>query len=173
MSTHTDAAATVVWPLTIFYDASCPLCREEMHAIKAWDRGNRLRLRDASAPGFADARCAAAGVDVPALMQAIHAVDGAGRWYRGVGVFELAYGAAGLHSVARMFAHPRLQPLWERLYPWIARFRQPLSRLGINRLYGWGVRRAAARAERRAAGCRDGVCSLPDHRQVPGPRRAC
>lgn len=161
MSTATPAIATVVWPLTIFYDASCPLCREEMHALKAFDAGGRLRLRDASAPGFDDARCRSAGVGTVELMRLIHAVDGAGRWYRGVPVFELAYGAAGLTTVARLFSHARLRPLWDRLYPWIARFRQPLSALRLNRVYGAWVRRAARRAQRRTQACRDGLCGLP------------
>ncbi|HZM36614.1 MAG TPA: hypothetical protein VFC18_19280 [Burkholderiales bacterium] len=26
------------YPLTVFYDRSCPLCAEEMHALKARDR---------------------------------------------------------------------------------------------------------------------------------------
>jgi len=161
MSTATPLHATVVWPLTIFYDASCPLCREEMHALKAWDRDDRLRLRDASAAGFDDARCRAAGVGVPDLMRLIHAVDGAGRWYRGVPVFELAYGAAGLRSLERWFGSRRLRPLWDRLYPWIARFRQPLSKLRLNRAYGAWVRAAARRAERQAVACHDGRCELP------------
>jgi predicted DCC family thiol-disulfide oxidoreductase YuxK len=161
VSTATPAIATVVWPLTIFYDASCPLCREEMHALKEYDLDERLRLRDASAPGFDDVRCRSAGIGVADMMRLIHAVDGAGRWYRGIPVFELAYGAAGLSSVARWFASPRLRPVWDRLYPWIARFRQPLSALRLNRAYGAWVRAAARRAHRHAAACKDGVCETP------------
>ena len=170
MSTATPAIATVVWPLTIFYDASCPLCREEMHALKACDVDDRLRLRDASAPGFDDARCRGAGVATGELMRLIHAVDGAGRWYRGVPVFELAYGAAGLTSVARWFGHRRLRPLWDRLYPWIARFRQPLSALRLNRVYGAWVRRAARRAQRRTQACRNGVCGVTAHEDTATKR---
>lgn len=160
MSTATPGVATVVWPLTIFYDAACPLCREEMHALKACDVHERLRLRDASAAGFADRRCDAAGLAVADLMRMIHAVDGAGRWYRGVAVFELAYGAAGLTSIERWFANRTLRPLWDRLYPWIARYRQPLSALRLNRAYGAWVRRAARRAQQRAHACRDAHCEI-------------
>ena len=163
MSTVTPAFATVVWPLTIFYDASCPLCREEMHALKDYDVGGRLRLRDASAAGFDDVRCRTAGIATADLMRRIHAVDGAGRWYRGVSVFELAYGAAGLKSVERWFASRTLRPLWDALSPWIARFRQPLSALRLNRAYGAWVRRAARRAQRRAQACQSGRCDLDGH----------
>lgn len=149
------------WPLVIYYDASCPLCREEMHALASHDREQRLRLVDASVPQFQDQDTAEAGLDAAALMRLIHARDAQGRWYRGVEVFELAYGAAGLSGIARIWGHPRLRPLWDRLYPWIARFRQPLSRLRLNRLYGAMVRCAARRAQRRAAGCASGLCHLP------------
>ena len=151
----------VAWPLQIYYDRSCPLCREEMHALLAHDHLGRLRLVDASVPGFDDPALAAAGLDQAALMRLIHARDAAGRWYRGVEVFELAYGAAGLVSVARLWANPRLRPLWDRLYPWVARMRQPLSKLRLNRAYGWLVRRAAARAQARAGACAAGRCELP------------
>lgn len=151
----------VAWPLTIYYDRSCPLCREEMHALVENDREGRLALVDASPPGFDDPALAPAGLDQAALMRLIHARDAGGRWYRGVEVFELAYAAAGLVSMARLWAHPRLRPLWDRLYPWVARLRQPLSKLRLNRAYGWFVRRAAARAQARAGTCAAGRCELP------------
>ena len=152
---------STAWPLVIYYDASCPLCREEMHALVAHDRDQRLQLVDASGPDFNDAATLSAGLGAPELMRLIHARDAQGRWYRGVEVFELAYGAAGLAGMARFWGHPRLRPFWDRIYPWVARFRQPLSRLRLNRLYGALVRRAAARAQRRASGCAQGVCNLP------------
>lgn len=159
---------TAAWPLVIYYDASCPLCREEMHALKAHDGAQRLTLVDASAPGFTDPDLTAAAIPRDALMRLIHARDSAGKWFIGVAVFEQAYGAVGLKRVAALWAHPRLRPLWDRLYPWVARFRQPLSWLRLNRAYGWLVRRAAARAQRQAAACTEGRCDLPGHR--PGPR---
>jgi predicted DCC family thiol-disulfide oxidoreductase YuxK len=151
---------TAAWPLVIYYDASCPLCREEMHALKDHDTGDRLHLLDASAVGFSDPWLAAAGIPQASLMRLIHARDASGRWFVGVEVFELAYGAAGLHKVAALWAHPRLRPLWEALYPWVARFRRPLSWLRLNRAYGWLVRRAAARAQRQARACAEGRCGL-------------
>ena len=153
---------SAAWPLVIYYDASCPLCREEMHALTAYDLQGRLQLVDASPAAFDDEYTRAAGIDHAALMRLIHARDRDGRWYRGVEVFELSYAAAGLGGVAAVWAHPRLRPLWDRLYPWVARFRQPLSRLRLNRLYGALVRRAAARAQRRAGACAAGACVMPE-----------
>lgn len=155
---------SVAWPLVIYYDASCPLCREEMSALTAHDAEARLQLVDASQDGFGDEHMRATGIDRVALMRLIHARDSEGHWYRGIEVFELAYGAAGLAGVAALLGHPKLRPLWDRLYPWVARFRQPLSRLRLNRLYGALVRHAAARAQRRAGACATGACpSLQAH----------
>ncbi len=152
---------SATWPLLIYYDASCPLCREEMHALKAHDAADCLRLVDASPPGFADPELTAAGIAQADLMRLIHARDASGQWFIGVEVFELAYSAAGLHGMARVWANPRLRPFWNRLYPWIARLRQPLSWLRLNRAYGWMVRRAAARAQARAGACAADRCDLP------------
>lgn len=146
---------TVSWPLRIYYDHSCPLCRQEMHGLVAGDRGGRIELVDCSAAGFSDAET---GVGVPDMLRIIHARDAAGVWYRGVEVFVIAYEAVGLTGMARMWSHPWLRPLWERLYPWFARNRMTLSRFGVAGAYGALVRRAAERAARRSASCREGVC---------------
>lgn len=150
------------FPLTIYYDGGCPMCTEEMHALRDYDRHARLRLVDCSPPDFRDDAVAAAGLPVPELMKQIHARDAAGRWYRGVEVFELAYQAAGIEAIARLWANPRWRPLWDRLYPWIARHRMPLSRLGLNAAFGCLVRRAARKAQRRGRGCSAETCDNRD-----------
>jgi predicted DCC family thiol-disulfide oxidoreductase YuxK len=124
--------ASVTFPLTLYYDASCPACRSEMHALKACDRHDRLILVDCSSAGFSDASAAAAGVTREAMLGAMHARDADGRWLTGVAVFAHAYAVAGLPMAARLWGHPRLQPVWARAYPWIARHRQLLSRLGAH-----------------------------------------
>lgn len=148
------------YPLRIYYDHSCPLCREEMSALKAYDRLDRLELVDCSPLAFADADADAAGYTRAQMMRLIHARDAGGRWLIGVPVFQAAYAAAGIHAVAATMGHPVLQRLWCRLYPWVADHRQPLSRLRLHRLYGWWVRRMAERALRRSRQCADGACEL-------------
>src|SRR4249920_144706 len=140
--------AQVAYPLAIYYDQSCPLCAEEMHALKNYDAHERLLLVDCSVPDFADANTQIAGITQSALMRRIHARDAAGHWLDGVAVFEVAYAAVGINAVATLWGFPRLQPLWDRIYMWIARNRMWLSRLGLNKGYGEFVRFAARRAER-------------------------
>ena len=121
-------------PVTIFYDASCAMCASEMHALKARDRANRLELVDCSAPGFDETVLAGTGIRREDLMTLIHARDAHGTWLVGLDVFEVAYTAAGLKTIAGFWGSPTLRPLLARLYPWIARNRQLLSRFGIDRL---------------------------------------
>jgi predicted DCC family thiol-disulfide oxidoreductase YuxK len=121
------------YPLTVFYDASCPLCAAEMGAMKARDTGDRLRLVDCSAPAFDDTPFRSAGITRALMMSRIHARTADGAWLAGIAVFAAVYEAAGLHVVARLCGNAVLQPLLDRAYPWIARNRQRLSRMGLAR----------------------------------------
>lgn len=122
------------FPLTIFYDASCPMCATEMHALKSRDADGRLILVDCSSPQFDESVLAGLPIRRGDLMTLIHARDAHGRWFTGIDVFEIAYRAAGLETLAGFWGNRKLRPLLSRAYPWIARHRQALSRLGFNRL---------------------------------------
>jgi predicted DCC family thiol-disulfide oxidoreductase YuxK len=148
------------YPLTIYYDDSCPLCREEIFGLKAFDAQNRLRLVDCSVAGFINEETQKAGFTQQQLMRLIHAQDADGHWLIGIPVFEAAYQAAGIQTVAKTFANPMLRPFWDRLYPFIADNRYFLSKLGMNKAYGWWVRRTARKALARSQACKDGVCSI-------------
>lgn len=152
-------------PLTIYYDASCPICATEMHAVKAHDVDDRLVLVDCSDERFEDAAAAVAGISRDDMMQAIHARTADGTWLKGVDVFVAAYDAAAIPWIAKLWGHPRLRPLWERAYPWIARHRQWLSRLGaqhvMRALFAVSARRRAVRMAARAQHCEASECAAP------------
>lgn len=133
------------YPLTVFYDASCPLCATEMHALRDLDVTGRIELVDCSAPEFSDEGLRAEGITRMSLMRRIHARDARGRWVVGMDAFEAVYRAAGLEALARVWADPRWRPLFDRVYPLIARYGQLLSRLGIHRLVRRLIRSAANR----------------------------
>jgi predicted DCC family thiol-disulfide oxidoreductase YuxK len=122
---------TLAYPITIYFDASCPLCASEMRALKARDGADRLRLVDCAAAGFDDADVRQAGLSQAELLRIIHARDASGLWLRGVEVFEAVYRAVGLRTLAFLWSCRFWRPLLDRLYPVIARNRRVLARLGL------------------------------------------
>lgn len=132
-------------PLKVYYDKSCPLCATEMHALQELDWRGRLELVDCSAQDFGDGKAEREGVTRNAMMTKLHVRDPEGRWLKGLDAFEAVYAAAGLDRAARLWAHPRLRPALDLVYPWIARYRQPLSRLGLQRLVGPLIRLGGGR----------------------------
>jgi predicted DCC family thiol-disulfide oxidoreductase YuxK len=132
------------YPLTVFYDRSCPLCANEMHALKDLDAAERLELVDCSAPAFDDALLIGDRLTRADLMGRMHARDIRGRWFVGLDAFEAVYRAAGLERAAQVWGSPRWRPLFDRLYPWIARHRQLLSRLGLSALVRYVIPKRVA-----------------------------
>ena len=129
-------------PLTVYYDKSCPMCATEMHMIKDLDWRGRLKLVDCSAKEFY-AGAAAEGVTREAMMTRLHARDPEGKWLTGLDAFEAVYASAGLKNAARFWGDRRLRPLLDRIYPVMARYRQPLSRLGLHKVVGMLLRAAS------------------------------
>jgi predicted DCC family thiol-disulfide oxidoreductase YuxK len=124
----------VRYPLTLFYDASCPLCASEMQALKARDREGRLELVDCSAPDFDETVLAGTCIERAALMARMHARDAHGRWLVALDAIEAGYRAVGLVRAADLFGAARLRPLLDSVYRVIARHRQTLSRIGMHQL---------------------------------------
>jgi predicted DCC family thiol-disulfide oxidoreductase YuxK len=159
----TAANGFPTYPLTLYFDDSCPLCRAEMAAITRCDPAGRIRLVDCSASGFDDPDCRAAAIATADLMRRLHARDAEGRWRVGVPAVAAAYAAVGLASLGGFLATPPLQPVLARLYGWLADHRQALSRLGLTGLFGRYVDWLARRAARRATSCHAGACDLSRH----------
>ena len=98
----TRADPALAYPLTIYYDASCPLCRAELETLSQRDAESLLQLVDCSAGDIA-----LEGVTNDDMMARIHARDAAGRWLRGMDVFAAVYRAAGLFLLARIYRGPQ------------------------------------------------------------------
>ena len=150
----------ITYPMRIYYDASCPLCRTEITALKQYDANKRLEIVDCSPENFTDEFADKAGYRRAKMMRLIHARDAAGQWLIGVSVFEAAYGATGIIGMQKMWANPILRPVWDRIYPWIADNRMFLSKLGITKLFGWLVTRAAKKANAKSQACANDMCEL-------------
>jgi len=143
------------YPLTLFYDAACPVCSLEMDHLRERDLAGRLVFIDIGAPGF-DA--AAHGVTLQAMNAEIHAKRPDGSMLKGVEVLRLAYEAVGLGWVLRASAWPLLQPAFDVAYRGFAR-----HRIAISRAAGPLIRSLrdlrARRAVRRMGECRSGACA--------------
>ncbi len=140
----------ITYPLTIFYDASCPVCREEIALLQRYDENANLVLEDCSPPNYAPPSGAPAGVSREAMMTLIHGKDATGQWLIGAPVFAAAYAGCGFPEFAWLWGSPKLQPFWNIAYPFIARHRMKLSKLGAGHALGWLLEKMHQRAARRA-----------------------
>lgn len=149
-----------IYPLTVYFDASCSLCNNEIQNIRIHDSARRLILVDCSAPGFDDAPYRADGVTRKAMMECLHVRNSQGEWIKGVSAFELLYRTANMPALAGLWGGRFTRPLAERLYPWVARHRQAISWTGLPILFALWGKCAARRALKRSQRCRDGHCSI-------------
>jgi predicted DCC family thiol-disulfide oxidoreductase YuxK len=143
---------TANYPLTLLYDAGCPVCSLEMDRLRERNHAGALRFVDIAAPGFDPAPY---GVTLAALNAEIHGVRPDGSLIRGVPVLRLAYTAAGLGWVVRPTGWAPLQPVFDALYRVVARNRQPISRVAaplIDAVRAQRARRAVARMGECSAG---------------------
>jgi predicted DCC family thiol-disulfide oxidoreductase YuxK len=113
-------------PLTIFCDASCPVCSLEVDLLRRRDRDGHLRWVDISAPGF-DA--SAHGFTHRDLDAVVHGVRSDGSVVRGLDVLHLAYGAAGLGWLVAATRRTWLKAPSDAAYRLFARNRHAISRV--------------------------------------------
>jgi len=136
------------YPLTLLYDASCPVCSLEMDHLRERNDDGLLRFIDIGTKGF-DA--AAHGTTLEALNAEIHGVRPDGSVIRGVQVLRLAYEAAGIGWVLRPTGWPVLRPAFDAGYRVFARHRQAISRVAAPLIGAIRAQRARRVNERMRA----------------------
>ena len=141
------------YPLTLLYDAACPVCSLEMDHLRGRDTAGRLAFVDIAAPGF-DA--ATYGTSHAALDAEIHGVWADGAVIKGLATLRAAYAAVGLGWVLRPTAFTPVRPVFDLAYRLFARYRRPISRAAAPLIDTVRARRTLARLER----CRDGACDV-------------
>jgi len=143
------------YPLTLFYDAACPVCSLEMDHLRERDLGGRLIFVDIGAPGF---EASVHGVTLQAMNAEIHAKHADGSMLKGVEVLRLAYDAVGLGWVLRASSWPVLRPVFDIAYRGFARHRIAISRAAAPLIRSLRELRAR-RTVRRMHECSAGACA--------------
>jgi predicted DCC family thiol-disulfide oxidoreductase YuxK len=148
-----------IYPLTIYYDESCPLCKLEIDNLKARNDKQLLQFVDVSGTDFKDEHAPASQ---EAMMEIIHARRADGEVISGVEVFRLAYGAVGLGWLTAPTKLPIVKSFCDWLYPHIARNRYRLSDRFSGVLFkiarDRAIRRQANRAVQQSKACHEGHC---------------
>ncbi|MEP6875440.1 MAG: DUF393 domain-containing protein [Burkholderiales bacterium] len=143
------------YPLTLLYDAQCPVCALEMDHLCERSSDGRLLFVDISQPGFDAARY---GLRFDAVDAEIHGIRPDGSVIVGVEVLRLAYAAAGLGWVMRPTGWAPLRPAFDLGYRLFARHRRRISAAAaplINAIRAQRARRVAtAMRECSAGACR-------------------
>ncbi len=147
------------YPLTVYFDASCRLCRSEMQNIKAHDDKNLLVLIDCSVSDFDDTVFMVPSINKSAMMNRLHVQDANGRWVIGVEAFEVIYRTVGMDIIATLWGGKFTRPLIEQLYPWVVKHRHILSRMGFATLL---EKYAARQVEKRRQQCFQGRCEVDE-----------
>ena len=141
------------YPISIYYDSSCPLCNQEMIRLKQHDQLGNLNLIDCSAENFAAPK-GAPGKEK--MMQLLHAQTADGAWVIGVPAFRLAYAGVGFNFVADWLNKPYVMPVMKRLYPLIAKCRYLIPVWFVQVWFHW----LATQAHRKNQSCANGQCKI-------------
>jgi len=145
---------TANYPLTLLYDAQCPVCSLEMDHLRGRCTDGRLSFVDISQTGFDTAPY---GVSHEAMDAEIHGVRPDGSVIKGVEVLRLAYDAAGLGWVMRPTGWAPLRPAFDAGYRLFARHRRRISAVAAPLIAVVRAQRAR-RVAQAMRDCRAGVC---------------
>ena len=112
------------YPLTVYFDGDCPICRREIDLMKIFNRKNHLKFIDFAASSYLPEEHGLSPCD---LGQVIHARWADGTLITGVEVFREMWEAIGLRALARLARRPMINKLLVRAYDWFARNRLRLT----------------------------------------------
>jgi predicted DCC family thiol-disulfide oxidoreductase YuxK len=113
-----------VYPITVFYDGACGICRREMERYRAKDKNARLKFVNVNRPDF-DAK--SEGLDTEKIFDYLHAKDGGGRMVRGVEAFVWIWMACGYGILPVVAQLPIVKQLARASYRLFARYRYKIG----------------------------------------------
>lgn len=141
------------YPISIYYDSSCPLCNQEMSRLKLHDNDNNLLLIDCSDTHFTSPQGAPAKAE---MMRLLHVQTAEGTWVIGVPAFRLAYAGVGFHFVTDWLDKPYVSHFMQRVYPLIARHRYIFPEWLAEAWFNWLAKKSLQRSQ----ACNEGQCKI-------------
>ncbi len=115
---------TAPYPLSVYFDGDCPLCRREIDLVKRFNRRQRLAFIDFSTNTYCSGEH---GLNQCDLSRVIHARWSDGRVITGVEVFREMWKAIGLGGLATISRWPIVNGVLIKAYDWFARNRLRLT----------------------------------------------
>jgi len=112
------------YPLTIFYDGACGICRREMERYRTKDKNAGLKFVNVNRRDF-DAQ--AEGLDPRKILDYVHARDAKGKTVRGAEAFVWIWLACGYRVLPFLAQLPVIKQLARALYRLFARYRYKIS----------------------------------------------
>ena len=112
------------YPLTVYFDGECPICRREIDLMKRFNRRERLQFIDFSNFTY---RPTDHGLNQCELRRVIHACWSDGTLITGIDVFREMWKAIGLGIFARFSRRPLINTLLVKAYDWFAKNRLRLT----------------------------------------------
>jgi predicted DCC family thiol-disulfide oxidoreductase YuxK len=110
----------------ILYDGSCPICCRKVAFLKRRDHAGKIFFSDIrSTENLSEPT----GLPKEQLEKQIHAILPDGTGISRMAVIRAAYWEVDLGWVAAPTGWPVLRPLFDRLYDFVAKYRQTISRL--------------------------------------------
>lgn len=123
-------AVPPLFPLRVFFDSGCGLCTSEMRTYRNREHGGRLIFIDMRAPWFDPTPY---GIPREDFMLELHAIDSAGRVYRGVEAFRAIWRAfpdsRRYDMLDSLLAIPGINCISRLLYRVFARIRGHLPKM--------------------------------------------
>ncbi len=112
------------YPITIFYDGACGICKREMERYGANDKLARLKFVNANSPDF---HPESEGLDAKKVLDYIHAKDQNGKIVYGAEAFVWIWRACGYKFLPIFAQLPVVKQLARVFYRLFARYRYQLS----------------------------------------------
>jgi len=113
------------YPLTVYFDGECPICRREIDLMKVLNRRERLQFIDFSISSYQPTDQSLSQCD---LGRVIHARWSDGTVVTGVEVFREMWEAIGLGFLARISRLSGINTLLVKAYAWFAKNRLWLTK---------------------------------------------